>query len=1095
MPQLILVQPKDTHVTSAPMDKMATLRIEIKELQNELESVRNDVQTFLEEKHKDNPEYLPTLRNAIAFLPASTRVEQIPLLGWKQQTEVSSAASFSAVFALLKHLCEFPDSSLLEHIVRLFGSDQLKSKMNAYQEQIQAFRAHTKVSDFAKTYPKESVLPPDFSILTVKLGREWHLSTLEDIEQLRLTMIQRASLTSYSTRLLQIEWDEGQLHWCVPSRALHYLVGMLDSEYLLENHVELLSINGTHLQSTQPAGMVVNPSSSSSSPPPSAPVPGGVLQSGSGQVLVPLPLSSGSVRQSSQSLSLMEQLAQAGTQVVQFKPAISLPMSDLRPHPSPTAAIPPTANATTAHNTHHTTYSVTHPTATVHIMHPQALPTSAASATAAGIHMPIGRPTPMPVVQHPGPQPIQIIHPQLLQPSNIAAGAGKVSSRIVLRMKTDAEAQKPNSSVESKLSFPNETFMVMQGSPSGDSLMFLPSYVMVKPGTQQKSSLSSPPSTISPSCILSPGSQEKKSTTVNYQGLANLLQPSTAAPLHASATSTTRLIPINNANASLSSSGTSIVTLNSVRVATSQSKPGESPLSIIPPVITLPNPSVVASSGARLSPSLPASTQELSIQMEMNPARTGTQAKSLNHICSVCGNGYMWASSLKRHMHTHLPGQRGRHNLHAANLHAANLHAASPPYPDTKKKDIECQVCHQMVESPAAYTRHLRLHMRTETSRAFFCRLCGIMFDTSSAYEQHIQTHMMVKEENRVDEEQEEESSDGDRASENGNRESGDHKMVEEERGDENGDNESGEETEEGEEKGGDGDNGEEEEKAFGEERKGENVVGNEEREGARDNAVKIETSSSSSEHSSNSASEEEAMETALAEEQTEPHLHSQTPDDGNPHSESASTSNDTTVLPSTPSEKLPFSQLLKLVGCKGEDTSTGESGGDAEPNPTSATTTATTTATTATARRFRCDECGRYLSSQAALSGHQLCMHNKQKPHVCHICQKGFFQSHSLTVHLRSHSGEKPYSCLVCKKSFSQRSSLNIHIRTHSGERPYQCPFCSRGFSDSSTLAKHRRTHTGERPYQCRECGASFSQSGNLWRHMKQVHPTATTA
>ena len=1060
-------------MTSAPTDKMVTLKIEIKELQSELESVRNDIQTFLEKKHKDNPEYLPTLRNAIAFLPASTRVEQIPLLGWKQQTEVSSAASFVAVFAHLQHLCEFPDSSLLEHIVRLFGSDQLKSRMNAYQEQMQAFRAHTKVSDFAKTCPKESVLPPDFSILTVKLGREWHLSTLEDIEQLRLTMIQRASLTSYSTRLLQIEWDEGHLHWCVPSRALHYLVGMLDSEYLLENHVELLSINGTHLQSTQPAGVVVNPSSSSSSPPSSAPpVPGGLLQSGSGQVFVPLPPPSSSARQSSQSLALKEQLAQTGTQVVQFKPAISLPMSDHRPHPSPTAVIPRAVNATTAHNLHHTTHSVSHPTATMHIMHPQALPTSAASATTAGVHIPIGRPTPMPVVQHPGSQPIQIIHPQLLQPSNIAAGAGKVSSRVVLHMKGDAEAQKPNSSVESRLSFPNETFMVVQGSPSGDSLMFLPSYVMVKPGAQQKpSSLSSPPSTISPSCILSPGSQEKKSTTINYQGLANLLQPSTV-------TSMARVIPINNTNSSLTSSATSIVTLNSVRVATSQSKPDDSPLSIMPPVITLPSPSVVASSGAQLSPSLPPSTQELSIQMEMNPARSGTQAKSLNHVCSVCGNGYMWASSLKRHMHTHLPGQRGRHSLHAA----------SSPYSGTKKKDIECEVCHQMVESPAAYTRHLRLHMRTETSQAFFCRLCGIMFDSSSAYGQHIQTHMMVKEEKRADEEQEEESSDGDRASENGEQESGDHKMLEEARGDENGDNESGEETEER------GGNGEVGEKRVGEEQKGGGAAESEER-GATGGAVKKESSSSSSEHSSNSASEEEAMETALAEEQTEPHLHSQTPDDSNPHSESATTSNVTTALPSTQSEKLPFSQLLKLVGCKGEDTSTGESGGEAEPNPTSATTTTTTTATTAAARRFRCDECGRYLSSQAALSGHQLCMHNKQKPHVCHICQKGFFQSHSLTVHLRSHSGEKPYSCLVCKKSFSQRSSLNIHIRTHSGERPYQCPFCSRGFSDSSTLAKHRRTHTGERPYQCRECGASFSQSGNLWRHMKQVHPSATTA
>ena len=241
---------------------------------------------------------------------------------------------------------------------------------------------------------------------------------------------------------------------------------------------------------------------------------------------------------------------------------------------------------------------------------------------------------------------------------------------------------------------------------------------------------------------------------------------------------------------------------------------------------------------------------------------------------------------------------------------------------------------------------------------------------------------------------------------------------------------------------------------------------------------------SSSSEHSSDSTSEaEDGIETAEPTQGSPPsNLPLKT--ESSSQEPSTGTSQDSASLPNAmaiSSSGIPFNQLLQYVGNKdsGEGGSETGTGMDLDSSPS-------------VGRRFRCDECGRYLSSQAALSGHQQCMHNKQKPHICHICNKGFFQSHSLTVHLRSHSGEKPYSCIVCNKSFSQRSSLNIHIRTHSGERPYQCPYCSRGFSDSSTLAKHRRTHTGERPYQCRECGASFSQSGNLWRHMKQVHPSA---
>ena len=1046
MPQLILVQPKETQATTGPADKMSTIRAEVKELESELESVRTDTQCFLEEKHKENPEYLPTLRNAIAFLPASTRVEQIPLLGWKQQTEISSAASFAGVFSLLKQLCEFPDSSVLEHIVRLFGNDQLKSRMQAYLEQLQAFRAHTKLSDFAKTHPTDCGLPPEFSILTIKLGREWHLSTLEDIEQLRLMMIQRASLTSYSIRLLQVEWEQGFLHWCVPSRALQYLVSTLDSEFLQENHVELLSINGTHLQSTQTAGVVVSSSSSSSS--------ATVLHTSSGQVsLVPVSPPSGPTRQAGQPLSLQEQLAMVGTQVVQFKPALSLPTSDLRQHSSPAAILAPPTNANSAQTSQQGPQS-TLPTA-MHIVHPQ--------TSGGGVQLSMGRPTPMPVVQHPGSQPIQIIHPQLLQSGTIATAGGKQPTQqpqVVLRMKSDGEAPKTTSPSDTKAApFAPDSFMVMQGGPGGESLVFLPSYVMVKPSGQQKvTALSSPSSSTSPSTILSPSSQEKKSATINYQGLANLLQPSTSIPPHSTATLTNRIVPANS-TISASSSSTSVVALNSLKVASGPSRSGDSSLPVIPQVLTVPNPAVSGGLGSVPSRSVPTSNQELSILMEMNPARPVPQMKSLNHICNICGNGYMWASSLKRHMHTHLPGHGERLAVQTAKI----------PCPEPKKqKEIECQVCHQMVESPAAYTKHLRLHMRTETNPTFFCRLCNIMFETSTAYGQHLQTHMQEKKEGAEGGGKEGQSGEAALPPENGERDSN-HEMESREG--------EGEDKGEG---GGDEEEEEEEEEEEGEAGEGGRGAADEEEKMGQE-AVKSDSSSSSSDHSSDSASDtEEPMDTAIVQEEADLPVSSQTT--GERKTQLSSTSDDTAAPPVTSSsDKLPFSQLLQLVGYKGEaDNSASDSGNTASDSPTAT-------------RRFRCDECGRYLSSQAALSGHQLCMHNKQKPHVCHICHKGFFQSHSLTVHLRSHSGEKPYSCLVCKKSFSQRSSLNIHIRTHSGERPYQCPFCSRGFSDSSTLAKHRRTHTGERPYQCRECGASFSQSGNLWRHMKQVHPSAT--
>lgn len=43
---------------------------------------------------------------------------------------------------------------------------------------------------------------------------------------------------------------------------------------------------------------------------------------------------------------------------------------------------------------------------------------------------------------------------------------------------------------------------------------------------------------------------------------------------------------------------------------------------------------------------------------------------------------------------------------------------------------------------------------------------------------------------------------------------------------------------------------------------------------------------------------------------------------------------------------------------------------------------------------------------------------HMLHKPHICHICNKGFAESHALTKHLRRHNGqprEKRHFCTVC--------------------------------------------------------------------------------
>merc|ERR1712150_315103 len=62
--------------------------------------------------------------------------------------------------------------------------------------------------------------------------------------------------------------------------------------------------------------------------------------------------------------------------------------------------------------------------------------------------------------------------------------------------------------------------------------------------------------------------------------------------------------------------------------------------------------------------------------------------------------------------------------------------------------------------------------------------------------------------------------------------------------------------------------------------------------------------------------------------------------------------------------------------------------------------------------------------------------VHQGIKEFECHVCEKKFGYTGSLSTHIRTvHQGIKEYECHVCKKRFGRVGVLNKHIRTmHQG-------------------------------------------------------------
>ncbi|XP_014065355.1 uncharacterized protein [Salmo salar] len=139
--------------------------------------------------------------------------------------------------------------------------------------------------------------------------------------------------------------------------------------------------------------------------------------------------------------------------------------------------------------------------------------------------------------------------------------------------------------------------------------------------------------------------------------------------------------------------------------------------------------------------------------------------------------------------------------------------------------------------------------------------------------------------------------------------------------------------------------------------------------------------------------------------------------------------------------------------------------------------------------RGHQCPQCSKTFVYRFGLTKHEQVVHCGVRPFVCPICDKRLITQRDLEAHIRVHTGEKPFACSLCVKRFKRRVELNVHLMWHNGEKRHWCSYCGKGFLDYNNLKNHKLVHTGEKPYTCSECGKRFKQTGHLKKHLRTVH------
>ena len=162
--------------------------------------------------------------------------------------KIQPATTFDDLWAKLNNYWNFLNFDLLEHIVSIFGSEDLKQKMESYEHDLQSFRKATRVCDFIDCWPVRGQTPPKKELrkFVAKIKYDWDNCTLEDLDTLKGVITRKFFIPKFAFRLRKIKRGCISTTWLIPAplvKALQEAVKTTSSDFFLEHEIETITID------------------------------------------------------------------------------------------------------------------------------------------------------------------------------------------------------------------------------------------------------------------------------------------------------------------------------------------------------------------------------------------------------------------------------------------------------------------------------------------------------------------------------------------------------------------------------------------------------------------------------------------------------------------------------------------------------------------------------------------------------------------------------------------------------------------------------------------------------------------------------------
>ena len=156
------------------------------------------------------------------------------------------AGSVEDIFVHLNFYLSFLDFSLLEHIIKHFGSCDLQQRMKEYSRDVQIFRTETLVADIIPHLSHKPEPPPHFVKLMLKLDFDPETCSLEVLEQHRKKCGSALSLSKFAFFLVALQEGSLVAVWLIPLDIVPSLKDCIKTKsltFFLNHKILKLSVN------------------------------------------------------------------------------------------------------------------------------------------------------------------------------------------------------------------------------------------------------------------------------------------------------------------------------------------------------------------------------------------------------------------------------------------------------------------------------------------------------------------------------------------------------------------------------------------------------------------------------------------------------------------------------------------------------------------------------------------------------------------------------------------------------------------------------------------------------------------------------------